>query len=88
LRRAFEAPNESDSFRTFIEQVIEDVLVGGFGAAEVEVTGDSAAPVRLYPVDGATIHINSHWNGDPNQPRYEPVTGRIGKGAVLPLLDS
>src|ERR1700747_3415212 len=63
LRRAFETPNESDSFRTFIEQAIEDVLVGGFGAAEVEVTADAAAPVRLYPVDGATIKINSHWNG-------------------------
>ena len=29
LSRAFETPNESDSFRTLIEQVIEDVLVGG-----------------------------------------------------------
>ncbi len=88
LRRAFEAPNESDSFRTFIEQVIEDVLVGGFGAAEIEVTSDAAAPVRLYPVDGATIKINSQWNGDANQPRYEQVTGRLGKDAALPLLDS
>src|SRR6185437_7858404 len=88
LRRAFETPNESDSFRTFIEQVIEDVLVGGFGAAEVEVTADDAVPVRLYPVDGATIKINAHWNGDPNQPRYEQVTGRLGKDAVMPLLDS
>ena len=88
LRRAFESPNESDSFRTFIEQVIEDVLVGGFGAAEIEVISDAAAPVRLYPVDGATIKIDSHWNGDPNEPRYEQVTGRLGKDAVLPLLDS
>jgi HK97 family phage portal protein len=88
LRRAFEAPNESDSFRTFIEQVIEDVLVGGFGAAEVEMTGDAAAPVRLYPVDGATIRINTQWNGDPEAPRYEQVTGRLGRDAALPLLDS
>ena len=88
LRRAFTAPNESDSFRTLIEQVIEDVLVGGFGAAEVEITNDPATPVRLYPVDGATIKINSQWSGDPNEPRYEQVTGRLGKEAVLPLLDS
>lgn len=88
LRRAFETPNGSDSFRTFIEQVIEDVLVGGFGAAEVEVTADPAMPVRLYPVDGATIKINSQWSGDPDEPRYEQVTGRLGKDAVLPLLDS
>lgn len=88
LRRALESPNESDSFRTFIEQVIEDVLVGGFGAAEVEVPVDHTLPVRLYPVDGASIKVNSRWNGDPNQPRYEQVTGQLGKDAVLPLLDS
>ncbi|HEY4009670.1 MAG TPA: phage portal protein [Acidobacteriaceae bacterium] len=88
LRRAFETPNESDSFRTFIEQVIEDVLVGGFGAAEVEMTGDAQVPVRLYPVDGATIKVNAEWNGDESQPRYGQVTGRLGKDAVLPLLDA
>lgn len=88
LRRALETPNETDSFRTFIEQVIEDVLVGGYGAAEVEVTGEAGMPVRLYPVDGATIKINSQWNGDPVQPRYEQVTGRLGKDAALPLLDA
>jgi len=88
LRRALESPNESDSFRTFVEQLIEDVLVGGFGAAEIEVTSEGASPVRLYPVDGATIKINSQWSGDPNQPRYEQVTGRLGKDAVMPLLDS
>lgn len=88
LRRAFEAPNESDSFRTFIEQVVEDVLVGGFGAAEVEVTNNAALPVRLYPVDGATIKVNAHWSGNANEPRYEQVTGRLGKDAALPLLDA
>ncbi|HTV09124.1 MAG TPA: phage portal protein [Candidatus Aquilonibacter sp.] len=88
LRRALEIPNESDSFRTFIEQVIEDVLVGGWGAAEVELTEDAALLVRLYPVDGATIKINAQWNGDASQPRYEQVTGRIGKDSVLPLLDA
>ena len=88
LRRAFETPNESDSFRTFVEQVIEDVLVGGWGAAEVELTGDAALPVRLYPVDGATIKINAHWSGDAIEPRYEQMTGRVGKDAALPLLDA
>jgi HK97 family phage portal protein len=88
LRRALETPNESDSFRTLIEQVIEDVLVGGFGAAEVETTGDAACPVRLYPVDGATIKVNAEWDGSPEQPRYAQITGKIGNDALLPLLDS
>jgi HK97 family phage portal protein len=61
---------------SFLEQVIEDVLVGGFGAAEMEATGDERRPVRLYPVDGATIALNSQWNGEPDAPRYEQVRGR------------
>lgn len=88
LRRTLETPNESDSFRTFVEQVIEDVLVGGFGAAEVETTGDATQPVRLYPVDGATIKVNAEWDGSAEQPRYAQITGRMGKDALLPLKDS
>jgi HK97 family phage portal protein len=88
LRRALESPNQSDSFRTLIEQVIEDVLVGGFGAAEIETTDDLVRPVRLYPVDGATIKVNAEWDGSPEQPRYAQITGRLGKDALLPLLDS
>jgi len=87
LRRAFEAPNATDSFRTFIEQVIEDVLVGGFGAAEIEV-GNSETPVRMYPVDGASIQVNANWNGDANSPRYAQITGKLGPDALTPLLDA
>lgn len=88
LRRAFEAPNESDSFRTLIEQVIEDVLVGGYGAAEVETTADATCPVRLYPVDGATVQVNAHWTGDAQEPRYAQLTGALGKDGRMPLLDA
>jgi HK97 family phage portal protein len=86
LTRAFDVPNESDSFRTLIEQVIEDVLVGGFGAAEID-TGDDDLPVRLYPVDGASIQVNAQWTGEANAPRYAQVTGRLGKEGLIPLLD-
>jgi HK97 family phage portal protein len=87
LTRALETPNESDSFRTFIEQVMEDVLVGGFGAAEIESTGDAAMPVRLYPVDGASIQVNSQWTGDASDPRYAQVTGKLGGAGLTPLRD-
>src|ERR1700722_10305259 len=85
LRRAFDAPNATDSFRTFIEQVIEDVLVGGFGAAEIE-TGDAETPVRMYPVDGASIQVNANWNGDANSPRYAQLMG-IGQPGRLHALE-
>jgi HK97 family phage portal protein len=87
LTRAFDAPNESDSFRTLMEQVIEDALVGGFGAAEIDITGDAAMPVRLYPVDGASIQVNAQWNGEANDPRYAQVTGKLGAAGLTPLRD-
>ena len=58
----FDAPNPDDSFRTFAEQVLEDIVVGGYGAIEVQLrpgwegdgelrspgrTGASAAPTML-----------------------------------------
>jgi HK97 family phage portal protein len=88
LRRALEAPNESDSFRTLVEQVLEDALVGGFGTAEVETTGDALRPVRIYPVDGATVQVNAQWTGDAREPRYAQLTGAMGKDGRTPLLDA
>jgi HK97 family phage portal protein len=87
LTRSFETPNETDSFRTLIEQIIEDTLVGGFGAAEIETTGDGLVPVKLYPVDGATIQVNALWDGDAAAPRYAQRTDRIGKDQVISLRD-
>jgi len=86
LTKAFETPNESDSFRTMIEQVIEDILVGGFGAAEIDL-GSSDMPVRIYPVDGASIQVNAKWSGRADDPRYAQVTGKMGKDGLVPLLD-
>jgi phage portal protein BeeE len=70
LRRSLEEPNASDSFRTLMEQVLEDTLVGGFGAMEMVLTGDEEKPFELWPVDGATIRINPKWDGSPETPRY------------------
>ncbi len=70
LRRTLEEPNAVDSFRTLIEQVIEDALTGGFGAIEMEPTGDEERPAMLWPVDGASIRINARWDGHEGSPRY------------------
>jgi HK97 family phage portal protein len=87
LRVMLQEPNDSDSFRTMLEQVLEDALVGGFGAIEMEATGDSLRPARMWPVDGATIQINPKWNGDPGSPRYAQRTGGIGPDATIDLRD-
>ena len=83
LRRTLEEPNAVDSFRTLIEQVIEDALTGGFGAIEMEPTGDGERPAMLWAVDGASIRINAKWDGDPETPRYAQVMpGQLESGAV------
>lgn len=87
LRHSLEHPNPSDSFRTLIEQVIEDALVGGFGAIEMETTGEPDRPFVLWPVDGATIQIDPKWDGNADGVRYAQQTGLPGSGALIPLRD-
>ncbi len=87
LRRALEQPNASDSFRTLFEQVLEDVLVGGFGAVEMRATGDAASPFELYAVDGAVVQVNPKWDGDPDVAHFGFQTGQLGAGSVTPLKD-
>ena len=83
LRRSLEEPNAIDSFRTLIEQVLEDALVGGYGAVEMELTGSPGQPFQLWPVDGATIQINPRWDGRPESPRFAQATGLAGAGQIL-----
>jgi len=83
LRRTLEEPNAADSFRTLIEQAIEDALTGGYGAIEMEPTGDPERPAMLWPVDGASIRINARWDGQPETPRYaQAVAGQLESSAV------
>jgi hypothetical protein len=84
LRQTLEGPNPGDSFRTLIEQVLEDALVGGYGAIEMELTGDAQRPFELWPVDGATIKINAKWDGSSETPRYAQATG-LAMGQIPPL---
>ena len=50
----FDAPNPDDSFRTFAEQVLEDIIVGGYGAIEVQLRpGWSDAEQNPHPSTGS-----------------------------------
>jgi phage portal protein BeeE len=83
LRRTLEEPNAVDSFRTLIEQVIEDTLTGGYGAIEMEPTGDPERPAMLWPVDGASIRINPRWDGQEDSSRYaQALPGQLDSSAI------
>jgi hypothetical protein len=87
LQENFEQPNPDDSFRSLIEQVLEDVLVGGFGAIELDLTGDAQRPLTLWPVDGASIRIRTDWDGNPESPRYVQSTGQFLADSEITLAD-
>jgi HK97 family phage portal protein len=87
LRHTLEEPNAADSFRTLMEQVIEDALTGGYGAVEMEPTGEADRPAMLWAIDGASIRINAKWDGEEDSPRYaQAMPGQLESSAVE-LLD-
>ncbi|GGH14727.1 hypothetical protein GCM10007036_14230 [Alsobacter metallidurans] len=67
-------PNNDDSFHTFVEQLVEDVLHGA-AAYEQQLGGDPLRPLWLWPVDGLSIQIFPGWNGDINEARYQQTIG-------------
>lgn len=87
LTENLEQPNPDDSFRSMAEQVLEDIIVGGFGALELRLTQDAGHPIELWPVDGATIKLRADWDGKPESPRYVQVTGKFGPEGQVVLAD-
>ena len=87
LRLALEEPNASDTFRSLLEQVLEDALVGGFGAIEMGLTGNPDRPFSLWAVDGATIQINPKWDGRQDSARWAQMTGLAGVTGQILLAD-
>lgn len=71
----FARPNNDDSFRSFTEQVIEDILVAGAGALEPEIGGDAIRPLWMWPVDALSIQIVASWDGSPDKARYVQSLG-------------
>lgn len=70
LTPCFQRPNDDDSFRSFLEQLIEDICVTGAGSFEQQIGGDKIRPLWMWPVDALTIQIVPSWNGEPDKPRY------------------
>lgn len=86
----FNHPNRDDSFRSFVEQLVEDMKILGAGSYEHEIGGDKARPFWAWPVDAMSIQINPLWDGDNKEPRYYQTLGfgNIGGVQGIPLLNS
>lgn len=70
VERSLLKPNTSDSFRSWVEQIIEDMLVCSAGSSEVLKAGDPLRPFRLYPVDTFSVELYPEWDGKPDSYRY------------------
>ena len=68
------SPNNEDSWRSLVEKVVTDLMLGA-GAIEMQVGGDPARPLWLYPVDGLSVQIYAAWSGDRNEAKYCQVPG-------------
>jgi len=75
-------PNDDDSFRTFVEQLIEDMCTNGAGCYEHQVGGDAIRPLWAWPVDSMSIQINAAWTGKKSDPRYFQTLGYGNIGGI------
>lgn len=74
LRNTLKNPNPDDNWGSWIGQIIEDLLVIGWGASEIkEWKGNPDSPYLYYPMDAASVQIYMDWDGSPDKPRYAQV---------------
>ena len=78
----FQQPNLDDSFRTFVEQLVEDMCINGAGCYEQQTGGDTVRPLWMWPVDSMSIQINADWKGKDSEPRYYQSLGYGNIGGV------
>lgn len=70
LRELFRTPNPAnDSYRGFIEPIIDDLLTLDAGC--VEKVRDLSGTLReLWPVNASQVKVNALWDGNPKVARY------------------
>lgn len=77
-------PNPGDTFRSWLEQIVEDMLVCSAGSSEILRAGDPKRPFRMYPVDSFSVDLFPDWDGKPDSYRY----AQRNNGKLLPLTAS
>ncbi|MEK5415167.1 phage portal protein [Paenibacillus sp. FSL L8-0708] len=77
-------PNPGDTFRSWLEQMVEDMLVCSAGSSEILRAGDKDRPFRMYPVDSFSVDLFPNWDGKPDSYRY----AQRNNGKIVPLTAS
>jgi len=85
-KKIFTHPNNEDSFQTWMEQGLEDLLIFGSFSTELSLTPDPERPIKMWAVNTESIRIFPNWAESLSQdyPHYAQMTGLKGeRGAVL-----
>jgi hypothetical protein len=77
-------PNQTDSFRLWIEQIVEDMLVCSAGSTELVKASDIQRPLRMFPVDTFSVELYPGWDGKRDSFRY----AQRFQGKYIDLKDS
>jgi phage portal protein BeeE len=82
-----QSPNHEDTFRSWLEAVLEDGLICGGLCWEHEIGGDQARPLWMWTVDALSIQINPRWSGSDSETRYFQSAGYGSVGGIqgIPL---
>lgn len=88
--RCLEEPNYDDSHRSFVEQIVEDMMTNGAGSYEHQTGADAMRPFWAWPVDSMSIQLNPAWSGKDSEARYYQSIGYGNIGGVegIPLKNS
>src|SRR5215471_10457924 len=85
-KKLFQHPNNQDSFQTWLEQGLEDLLIFGSFSSELSLTPDPERPLKMWCVNTESVRIFPNWSESmaPDYPHYAQMTGLKGeRGAVL-----
>jgi Phage portal protein len=83
LTSNFEMPNPDDSFRSLAEQVLEDTIVGGFGAIEVQKNPDWSEAELLHASDDSHFSQSRREVGHPTNGNQNPHPTKTALGEAL-----
>lgn len=81
--------NSGDSFRDFLEAMLEDFLLNGAGVAEHRATPYAGRPTKFWAVDSSTVRLFLDWTeSTPDRPRYAQMTGLKGERGIVVFLSN
>lgn len=70
VTRLIKRPNQIDSYKSMLKQLLEDMLVLDMGCFEKKKVTSGYQPLYLFPIDAGTVKVIPEWQGDPKEYRY------------------